>query len=156
METVEIPITNDSQYQEVIAEMNKIETNINICYNELAKYSNEEDILNIQDYINKSKRRKSALFVIAYLYQNQRKNTEIRSDIYTVSQNDTLLRIAKREYGDEGYWKRLYYENELSDVNLVLGQQLILPQISDNESVNFLDGFITQLDYINVTEGYDS
>jgi LysM repeat protein len=155
METVNLPITNDSQYQEVIAEIKKIETNVNICYNEIVKYTNEEDIINIQDYINKAKRRKSALFVLAYLYQNQRKNAEIRNDVYTVDQNDTLLRIAKREYSDEGYWKRIYYENELTDINLVLGQQLILPKISDNESVNLFDGFITQLDYINVTEGYD-
>lgn len=155
METIDLPITNEAEYQQVIEEMKKIETNINICYNELVKYTNEEDILNIQDYINKAKKRKSALFVLAYLYQNQRTALENRKDIYTVDQNDTLLRIAKREYNNEGFWKKIYYENELSDINLVLGQQLILPKIDDNESVNFLDGFITQLDYINVTEGFD-
>jgi len=155
MEIIDLPITNEAEYQQVIEEMKKIETNINICYNELVKYTNEEDILNIQDYINKAKKRKSALFVLAYLYQNQRTALENRKDIYTVDQNDTLLRIAKREYNNEGFWKKIYYENELSDINLVLGQQLILPKIDDNESVNFLDGFITQLDYINVTEGFD-
>lgn len=152
LEDLDLPIKNDEQYQKALAEIKLLETNINICYNDLPNYTNEEDIANIQDYINTCKRRKTAIFTICYLYNAFNKKAEI-INLHTVGYRDTLLNIAKTYYGNEGYWKHIYYENELTDIQLTLGQKIKLPFIDDNESLNFLDAFITQLDYINYQNG---
>jgi nucleoid-associated protein YgaU len=50
---------------------------------------------------------------------------------YTVVKGDSLSRIAKREYGDAGKWRRIFEANKdvIENPDLIEpGQDLIIPQ----------------------------
>lgn len=50
---------------------------------------------------------------------------------YTVVRGDSLSRIAKREYGDAGKWRKIFEANKdvIENPDLIEpGQQLIIPE----------------------------
>lgn len=59
-------------------------------------------------------------------------------DDYTVESGDYLVKISKKVYGDDAYWKEIYEANKdtIKDPNLIYtGQVLVIPDLANNENI---------------------
>lgn len=56
---------------------------------------------------------------------------ESRLDTYRVNQDDTLVTIANKFYGDPTKWVDIYLANKLKDMDLTNVETLIIPELSE-------------------------
>lgn len=118
-------ILNKDIYNQVVAEKLANEQTIKDIYANFNNYIQEDKVIALEIVSN--------LNIINEEYQkyitlyNRAITDERQSDEYIVVFGDTIHGIAQKMTGDYNNWKKLMRFNNLSDINLEIGQVILIP-----------------------------
>ncbi len=127
----DIGIENQTEYNEVIETIQKIDNALAKCYNELVKKTKDKDIVDLQNIIDQLHRKRSGYYNLSVEYQSR--GSEDKSiEAYYCHKGDTLQLISQIYYGNHYFSEYLYYLNDLTDDTLIPNQKIIIPEISSS------------------------
>lgn len=101
------------------------ENYMNDLYARFENYS--EDVqLEFVAFINELQEINNDLHRIINAYELQSRQRTI-SNIYTVKEDDTLVNLATKFYGDYSKWELIYEANQMDDFILEVGDEISIP-----------------------------
>lgn len=118
-------ILNKDIYNQVVAEKLANEQTIKDIYANFNNYIQEDKVIALEivsnlNIINEEYQK----YIVLY---NRAITDERQSDEYIVIFGDTIHSIAQKMTGDYNNWKKLMRFNNLSDINLEIGQVILIP-----------------------------
>lgn len=140
----------NNEYQNNIATqlINNYDLIIQQCYVDIEESVDESRIIDTQELIDKLNLIRTALFNEIVRYQKSN-NTSQQEEAYTVRNGVLLTDLALLYYGERDYWQYIYDYNQLTDIDLIMGQELIIPKLPDNPESSLHWGDIIDAEVIN-------
>lgn len=149
----EITIENKQEYDKAVEIVKAIDSTIDFAYSELEKITDNEKIIEFQQYINSLNIKRLGLnkLILWYDENNSDKNKSIKT--YKVRMGDTLALISQAFYGKSEYCEYLYYHNNLDTMNFTINQVIEIPDIHPTNPDVFAQYQIDDLEAYNLLYG---
>jgi nucleoid-associated protein YgaU len=112
-------------YNDIVAEKLSNEKTIKDIYASFDNYTQEDKFIALEIVSNLNIiNEEYAKYIAIY---NSMVSDEKQSDEYIVTYGDTIHSIAQKMTGDYNNWKKLMRFNKLTDINLEVGQVILIP-----------------------------
>lgn len=116
-------------YNVATDDFNNFTSIINTIFAKFDSYSEDEQEYFVE-IVSRLQDINTDLHKIKTIYENQVEKSRQRRQDYMVIEGDTLPRIANRFFKDSRLWETIFIANQLTDIELTIGDILIIPMVS--------------------------
>lgn len=147
------PINSQDTLKEAIGIIRSLDELIGIYYSALQRTSSEQEIVEIQAYIDRLKNVRLGWYNLSQLYTMNANNNKDGDQIYSCVKGDTLALISQAFYNNIEYGEYLYYYNELQTPLLEPNQKIKIPNINSGQPLVLFSNPINFIEQNLVNEG---
>lgn len=147
------PINSIETLTEASSIIKSLDTVIGEYYSILQRTVNEEEIVEIQAYIDRLKKVRLGWFNLSQLYTMNVNNNRNGEQIYSCVKGDTLALISQAFYNNIEYGDHLYYYNDLETPILEPNQKIKIPNINKDKSLVIFFNSIDVMDQQMLEDG---
>lgn len=126
------------EYQKLLSDFDNL---INRIENESLKVVLPEVYLQQMETLDVLRNKRLGIFFLITAYNSTKKNLNKKRTI-VIEEQTSLVDLANAFYGSPEYYQHIYEENDLTDINLTVGQVIILPDIPNDAEKELYESFI--------------
>lgn len=141
-------INNQAENNKAIEIINDIDLLIQKAYIDIEESTDETRIIDTQELIDDLNLKRISFFNEIVKYQTSIKPSQ-QEEVYVVRDGVLLSDVALLYYGERDYWQYIYDYNQLTDLNLTIGTELIIPKLPDNPEASLYWNDIVDAEIIN-------
>lgn len=140
------PINSLEALVEASSVIKSLDTVIGEYYSIIQRTSSEQEIVEIQAYINRLKNVRLGWYNLSQLYTMNVNNSKNGDQIYSCVKGDTLALISQAFYNNVEYGDHLYYYNDLETPLLEPNQKIKIPNIKSDKTLVIFFNSINTID----------
>ena len=147
------PINSIETLTEASSIIKSLDTVIGEYYSILQRIVDEQEIVEIQAYINRLKKVRLGWFNLTQLYTMNVNSNQSGDQIYSCVKGDTLAIISQAFFGNIEYGDYLYYYNDLQTPLLEPNQKIKIPNINSNQPLVLFSNPINFIEQDLINQG---
>lgn len=147
------PINSQDTLKDASAIIQSLDELIGLYYSTLQRTVNEQEIVEIQAYIDRMKKVRLGWFNLTQLYTMNVNNNQNGDQIYSCVKGDTLAIISQAFFGNIEYGDYLYYYNDLQTPLLEPNQKIKIPNINSGQPLVLFSNPINFIEQNLINQG---
>lgn len=147
------PINSQDTLKEASGIIQSLDELIGLYYSALQRTVNEQEIVEIQAYIDRMKKVRLGWFNLTQLYTMNVNNNQNGDQIYSCVKGDTLAIISQAFFGNIEYGDYLYYYNDLQTPLLEPNQKIKIPNINSGQPLVLFSNPINFIEQNLINQG---
>lgn len=147
------PINSQDTLKEASGIIQSLDELIGLYYSALQRTVNEQEIVEIQAYIDRMKNVRLGWFNLTQLYTMNVNNNQNGDQIYSCVKGDTLAIISQAFFGNIEYGDYLYYYNDLQTPLLEPNQKIKIPNINSGQPLVLFSNPINFIEQNLINQG---